>query len=123
MNESGSELTAHLTSGAAIVYGIQWLKTQGWCPWLDEHSTAANRIVSVGGAVIAVMGITFSYDPAVGGDIHIPMLSVLLTGAWEVVKQFTLQQLTYDAIVQKAGANPVDRAGTPPASLGEPAGY
>lgn len=106
MNESGSELTAHLTTGAAIVYGIQWLKAQGWCPWLDEHSGAANRIVSLGGAVIAVMGITFSYDPAVGGDIHIPMLSVLVGGAWEVGKQFTLQQLTYDAIVQQSGTKP-----------------
>ena len=97
--ETGSELTAHLTTGAAIVYGIQWLKAQGWCPWLNEHTGAANRIVSLGAAIIAVMGITFSYDPNVGGDIHIPMLSVLLNGIWEVTKQFTTQQLIWDGVV------------------------
>lgn len=99
MGESGQELTAHLTTGAAVVYGIQWLKSQGWCPWLTEHTGAANRVVSLGGAIIAVMGITFSYDPSVGGDIHIPALSVLLAGAWEVVKQFTAQQLIWDGVV------------------------
>ena len=99
MDESGAELTAHLTTGAVAVYLIQWLKRQGWCPWLDEHTGAANRIVSLGAAVIAVMGISFSYDPSVGGDIHIPALSVLLNGAWEVAKQFTTQQLIWDGVV------------------------
>lgn len=99
MDESGSELTAHLTTGAVAVYFIQWLKGQGWCPWLADHTGAANRIVSLGAAVIAVMGISFSYDPSVGGDIHIPALSVLLNGAWEVVKQFTTQQILWDGVV------------------------
>lgn len=99
MDETGSELTAHLTTGAVAVYLIQWLKRQGWCPWLDDHTGAANRIVSLGAAVIAVMGITFTYDPSSGGDIHIPALSVLLTGAWEVAKQFTTQQLIWDGVV------------------------
>ena len=99
MDESGAELTAHLTAGAAIVYGIQFLKRQGWCPWLDEHTGAANRIVSLGAAVIAVMGISFTYDPQIGGDIHIPSLSVLLNGAWEVAKQFSTQQILWDGVV------------------------
>lgn len=101
--ESGNEITAHLTTGAMIVYGIQFLKTQGWCPWVAEHTVAVNRVLSVGGAVIAVMGITFSYDPAVGGTIQIPALATLLTGAWEVLKQYTTQQILYDGVVQKSG--------------------
>ena len=101
--ESGGELTAHLTSGAVIVYGIQWLKSQGWCPWVTEHSGAVNRVISMGGAIIAVMGITITYDPSVGGDVHIPALATLLTGALEVAKQYTSQQVLYDAVVQKSG--------------------
>ena len=81
------------------MYGIQWLKSQGWCPWVSEHSGAVNRVVSLGGAIIAVMGITFTYDPSVGGDIHIPALATLLTGAWEVAKQYTCQQLLWDGVV------------------------
>ena len=33
--ETGPELTAHLTTGAVIVYSLQWVKTAGWFPWLS----------------------------------------------------------------------------------------
>lgn len=97
--ESGNELTAHLTTGAVAVYMIEWLKRQEWCPWLDVDTGTVNRIVSLGAAVIAVMGISFTYDPQVGGTIHIPSLAVLMAGAWEVAKQFTTQQLLWDGVV------------------------
>lgn len=97
--EGGNEVMSHITTGAVVVYFIQWLKSQGWCPWLDTHTGLANRIVSLGGAIIAVMGITFTYDPSVGGDVHIPALTTLIAGAFEVAKQFTAQQLIWDGVV------------------------
>lgn len=99
--ESSSEITAHLTTGAAVVYFIEWLKRQGWCPWVTPSSDAVNRLVSLGGAVIAVMGISFTYDPMAGGAIMLPPLSVLAVGAWEVVKQYSLQQVLFDAAIRQ----------------------
>jgi hypothetical protein len=102
MEQSG-ELTAHFTSGAMAVYAIEWLKGKSWCPWITADTKTLNRFISGAAAALAVMGISWSYDPSVGGTITLPALSLLLTGVWEWLKQFSLQQVLFDAVVQKAG--------------------
>ena len=101
--EDANEITAHLTSGAVVVYGIEWLKSRGWCPWITSQTIWVNRLASASGAFAAVMGISFSYDPSVGGDIHIPAATMLVTGLWDCVKQYVMQQMIYDGVVQQRG--------------------
>ena len=97
--ESGNELTAHLTSSAVVVYGIEWLKSSGWCPWITADTRTVNRIMSGIAAAAMAFGISWTYDPAVGGDIHIPMLSILIGGGYDWLKQFVMQQVIWDGVL------------------------
>ena len=100
--ETNGELSTHLTIGAVIVYALQWLKSAGWFPWLTADTKSISRLVSIGLALVAAIGINWSYDPA-SGDLLIHGLrwsTVLLTG-WETLKQFCTQQMIYDGVVQK----------------------
>jgi len=94
-----TDITAHVTTGAVIVYLLEWLKRSGWCP-LTTETKHLNRLLSGLLAVVAALGIQWSYDPATGGVIHLPALAMLVTSGWEVIKQFTVQQLIWDGIVE-----------------------
>lgn len=100
--ETGGELTAHITTGAAIVYIIEWMKRSRLTPWLDIDTGTLNRITSALLAAIAAIGINWQYDPLIdGGTLIIKGLSwtAVGMGAWEWFKQFTMQQLIFDGIV------------------------
>ena len=101
--EPMGDFTAHLTTGAVVVYAIEALKKVGWCPWIHADSGTASRIVSAICAAAIAFGIQATGDAGVGWTITIPPLSVLLTGLYHWVEQFTTQQLVFDGIVQKSG--------------------
>ncbi len=98
-----NDAMSHLTAGTVVVYAIQALKKAGWCTWVTEDSATLNRTISAIAAAAIAFGITATGDASSGWTIHIPSLSVLLLGVWEWTKQFTMQQLVFDGIVQKAG--------------------
>lgn len=103
--ESSGELSSHLTSGAVIVYLIEWLKRTRLAPWISDYTGTLNRVTSALLAAIAVLGITWAYDAATGDlVIHNLRLATILVFAWEWAKQFVLQQVLYDGIVQKSGS-------------------
>ena len=55
-------------------------------------------------AAVAVIGITWAYDAKTGDlVIHGLTFSSILLLAWEWAKQFVLQQVLYDGIVQNRG--------------------
>lgn len=103
------ELSAHLTSGAVIVYLIQHLKGARWCPWLTPDSTTLAALVSAVSAAAVAFGINWTFQPASPGDtagvltIQIPTFAALLRGVWGWLVQFTSQQLIYDGVIQRAG--------------------
>jgi len=107
MGENSGELTAHLTSGAAAVYAIEFLKSRNWFPWMTQDTKMLNRIVSFVLATASVIGISWSYDPSLGGDVHIPGVQILLGGAWEVCKQMMAQQVIFDGVVGPASRKEV----------------
>ena len=76
-----TDMTAHLTTGAVIVYLIEALKRWPAFRWLTVSSTTLTRLLSVTGLTLA--GAT--------------------TAGWEWLKQFCVQQLLYDGVIQKAG--------------------
>lgn len=100
--ETSGELTAHLTSGAVAVYAIQYVKSQSWFPWMNTDTKVLNRYVNGILAAVSVMGISWSYDPSVGGTIQIPAAMVIASGLWEFAKQYILQQVIYDGVVEPA---------------------
>lgn len=100
--ETGNELTAHLTTGAAIVYTIQWLKLAHWFPWLDVDAKRACRVISALAAGVAAIGIGWTYQADVAnGTLVITGLSAhaVMGAGWEWLKQIASQQLIYDAAV------------------------
>lgn len=96
-----SEAMTHLTTGAVIVYAIEWLKRVPQLRWITTDSGTVNRIVSAIAAAAVAFGISASGDASTGWTIHIPAVSVLLAGGWEFVKQFTVQQLIWDGVVSQ----------------------
>lgn len=104
--ESLPELAMHLKLAMAIPYVIEWLKKWPAFKWMTYDTKTVNRWVSAIAAAVATIGISLTYDPAVGGDVHIPALSVLLlnTVNWvgEWFGQFITQQVIYDGVVSKA---------------------
>lgn len=102
--ESPNELTAHLTTSAMVVYGLETMKSQGWFPWITCDSKTMNRVVSAVLAAAVAFGISATGDMNTGWTIHIPMASALLPAIWDWAKQYSLQQVIYDGVVQKAGS-------------------
>ena len=98
-----NDVTAHLTTGAVVVYVLEWLKRAGWCRVISADTGALNRLLSGVAAALMAFGINATGDASVGWTIHVPSVAVLVAGLWEFSKQFVVQQLVYDGIVQKAG--------------------
>lgn len=98
-----TDITAHLTTGAVVVYVIEYLKRSQWFKWLSADSATTNRIVSGLAAAAMAFGISATGSADTGWVIHVPSLAVLMVGIWEWAKQYVLQQVLYDSVVQKAG--------------------
>ena len=102
--DPANDVMAHVTSGALVVYGLQYLKTVGWCPWLTQNTKNVNRILSAIAAAALAFGITATGDASQGWVVQIPNSHALLAGVWHFGEQLTTQQLLYDGIAQRAGA-------------------
>lgn len=102
---------SQLTSAAVVVYLLQFLKRTSWYPrfaaWLPMADAHVHRVVSVLGAFVSAVGvhIAFSGNAATGWQFAgtIPPLAVLAHACWDWAQQFALNQLTYDAVAQRAG--------------------
>lgn len=110
----GAELTTHLTTGAVIVYLIEWLKRTRLVPFMSQHTVGVNRVLSGVLAAVAAFGITWSYDGA-EGVLIVKGLTAPAIGqaAWEWLKQFVWQQLLYDGMIQRRGAGGIPSAARP----------
>ena len=102
--ESANELTTHITTGAVVVYVLQWLKSSHWFPWLTIDTKKLNRIISAVAAAGIALGIHLTYDANTGTAVitGLTASSVWLT-FYEWLKQYVTQQVIYDGVVQKAG--------------------
>jgi len=104
MMESSGEITTHLTSGAVVVYVLEWLKGAGWFPWLTASTKTLNRFLSALTAAGVALGIHLTYDAQTGTAVITGLTAgtIALT-FWEWLKQFITQQMIYDGVVQKSG--------------------
>lgn len=102
--ETTATLMTHLTSGAVVVYAIEYLKRIPQLRWITQQTGTINALLSAMLAALISLGITWQGSAAEGWTIHIPMLSMITASIWEWAKQFVLQQLLYDGAVQKRRA-------------------
>lgn len=94
-----NEVMTHITSGAVVVYVIEWLKHWGAVPWLTPDTKGLNRIASALAAAGIAFGISVTGDQSVGWTIAIPPAAALLASGWEFVKQIVTQQVLFDTVV------------------------
>lgn len=99
---------AHLTTGAVIVWLMQWAKDHRGplTNWIADDTVRINRCVSILAAAAVSFGITSTGSADVGWVIHIPPVDVLLLGAWTWLKQFTAQEVIYNAAWKKPALSP-----------------
>lgn len=97
-----NDLSAHVVIGAAVTYGIEWLKESPYFSWIHVDSTKVNRAVSVVIALVIALGIQWSGDAHAGWVITVPPLESMKGAAWEFMQQFFAQQIVYDAVLNKA---------------------
>lgn len=108
-------LLSQVTSASMVVYLLQFLKKTSWYPrfaaWLPIADAHVHRLVSIAGAFVSAVGvhIAFTGNATTGWQFAgtIPPLTVLLHAGWDWLQQFALNQLTYDAVAQKAGVTVV----------------
>lgn len=116
MDSTASVLFSHFTSAALVVYLIQVLKTAPWFPWLHDASAIwLKRAISVSGAFLAHIGISYAWHTGTVAGTHVLILTIpawqdLVIGGWRLVGQFVTQegwyQIMYNRIVQATPAAP-----------------
>jgi len=93
------------TSSALVVWLMQLVKKSKWLNFVQEGKPALNRMVSVIAAMIANLGISYSWD-AQTHALTIAGLSLvgLLTAGWHWLNHFAMQEVMYQAAVNKPTA-------------------
>lgn len=99
MMESAPDITAHLTTGAVVVYLIEWAKRSKLIP-ISASTTSINRALNVLLAAAVALGINWSFD-ATAGTLVITGLTWPALGhaGWEFLKQLVTQQILYDGVL------------------------
>lgn len=100
--ENTGEIMTHVTTGAVAVYAIEWAKRTPLLSWVHADTKALNRALSGLLAVVAAVGIGWSYDSATGTLVvnGLTWGAIVATG-WEAVKQFVLQQILFDTTINR----------------------
>lgn len=98
--------TDQLTVSAVIVFGLQILKKSEWFPWITHQTDKTNRLLAVGLAGLAAIGIHFSFD-TVAGVLTISglKLGTILNGGWAWLQSFATQEFVYRASAKKVAGD------------------
>lgn len=95
-----SDAMAHLATGATVVYVIEWLKRWPAFKWISADSGTVNRAISAIAAAGIAFGISATGSAETGWVIQIPSLAVLASSGYEFVKQFMVQQILYQGVLE-----------------------
>jgi len=107
MTEGSGELTAHLTTGAVVVYVLEWLKNHTGLGFLTPDTKALNRFISACSAAVIAAGINWTYDAEIGRLVIDNLTwSTLVLTAWEWLKQFVVQQVIFDTVIARKAVDP-----------------
>ena len=91
-----------LTLGVIVGYVIEVMKGSDWFPWMHTYTDRVNRLVSLVLAVVASLGIQYTYDATTGTLVLSGLtLSSLVPVAWEAVKQFVANEVAYKVVVKR----------------------
>jgi hypothetical protein len=99
MEHSVSPLANQLGLAAFLPILLQWMKNSRLpiFSWVNQHSDHVSRLFSILFAAFATAGIAFSYND---GSLVITGLApaVIINFAWQVMQQFSMQEVAYRAI-------------------------
>jgi hypothetical protein len=99
-----SELASQITTGAAVVWLIQYLKNANWFPWLRIDTDVLSRIVAVILAAASASGIIVAYGWA-NSTLTFSASGLTPEHAfqflWKIATSLTIQELVYRTAVKK----------------------
>jgi len=102
-----------VASAGLITYLIEWAKKSALVPWLTANDKTILRVVNAASALALAVGLHWVYNAdARQLVIDIPTVGTVVFGLWEWGKQWALQQMAYDGVVNKA-AGPSAPPATP----------
>lgn len=115
MLETAPDITAHLTTGAVVVYLIEWAKRSRLMP-ITASTKSINRALNVVLAAAVALGINWTFD-ASAGTLVITGLTwpALAHAGWEFLKQLATQQILYDGVIAPKLVKAEAQAPEPPA--------
>jgi hypothetical protein len=91
-----------LTASAVAVWIIQYLKGAKWFPLLQAHTKGASRLASIILAALGTAGLQWQWTSSTHTlAISNLTLMVILTGLWHVLQHFAVQEVVYQAAVNK----------------------
>jgi hypothetical protein len=90
-------LLTQATVAYYVSHVLEWLKHATWCRLLEPQMKRAQRWVSIAVAVLAAIGITYSFDPAAG---QLVISGLTLDAIGRALVQFALQEIAYTKFVQ-----------------------
>ncbi len=94
----GSELGTQATVAALVSFGLQWLKTSKYFPWITTETEKLNRWLAIVIAFLSGFGIYATWDH---GTVSITGLTA--ANAYHAlvrcIQQWTFQQAAYRTIV------------------------
>jgi hypothetical protein len=97
----GQMIVDQLTTGALVVYALEYLKRSRLVPWITTDTKGLNRFLAALGAAAGTAGIHFQFDTA-GGTLQITglLLPNLMTFAWQFLQQWVCTQAIYAGLVE-----------------------
>lgn len=96
------------TSSAIVVWLMQIIKKSKWLKFVEEGKPILNRIVSVGAAIASSLGLSYSWNAqthtfAIAGI----SLAGMAVAAWHCLNHFAMQEVIYQAALNKTPAPPL----------------
>lgn len=118
-----------VTTSAVAVWLIQTLKNASWFPWLKAQAKVASRFASILLAAMGTAGLQWEWTKSTHTLVITNLtLGVVALGVWHCIQHFAMQEVIYQAAVnkpktpadpglgaQQAGALGAQQAGTAPA--------
>ena len=98
---------SQVTAAGIGVALIQWFKNSPYFPWFTKEKTNLLRVAAVITSGLTTIGIHYTWNPEARQlAFSIPTIGGLAAFAWEWVKSFVVQEITYQTTAAKQSAAP-----------------
>lgn len=104
--EMGREFLTVMTTSTLVVSAIQWLKNTKLVPFVNQHSSTINRILSWVAALLSGAGIHYNYEAATGTLTLTGLTLIAVVHAFgDTAQSYAAQSLIYRGLFKERAAD------------------